>query len=541
MTLSAFLALLAILLFATFLRFFKLKERGLLYWDDGVRLREVLFLDDLVAFISWNFKGLLSREKSLKEASENFRGQYLFDCNPLNIFLYWATSKCAASVEYSGLFANGFLGVVSILGVFFLGDLIGGIRLGLLSALALSLSGYHLNYSRSIHAEMSCGAFYVWATYFYLSSVMHGSFTQLAIAGILVGCAFACNSRQFYIPIFFAGYEALFFFFFSTQPFLPRILVLGVSMFFPLLVIEELFLFLRVTGYPCPTYFMQLYERTGQNLSLAFRFPSFKLYLKTFYDFEGFFFILLLVGGSLNLLKTFSFERAVLFSQWMIPILFWSLRPTEALSVRKGSMGGYACASPRLASSAIFSMSVMIAFCLNSYPSYLRYSLVVFCAMALYKSGLQMRVLSGYKKAIEFIRSQGNGMHISFCHPISDFYLDPENVIHFDSFAEEKELEEVVSEKSARFYLHVPVLYVNSPEAQQKPYLQKILSQLKPVYTVERGFRQFLPFYNDDSSQLDPKILNPDLLEVYDLLPLSMGPATQNRNSAAGRAHQNAE
>ena len=131
MNFQILLTLLAIILLASFFRFYKLKERGLLAWDDAVRVQELLFLEDLISFVFKNFRDILDRKSSLKENALHFRGRHLFDSNPLNIFSYWLASKFTRDIEDSGLLANAFLGVGSVLGTFFLADLLFGKMVGM--------------------------------------------------------------------------------------------------------------------------------------------------------------------------------------------------------------------------------------------------------------------------------------------------------------------------------------------------------------------------------------------------------------------------
>ncbi|MBU2568078.1 MAG: hypothetical protein KJ967_04850, partial [Elusimicrobia bacterium] len=63
-----------VLLLGAFLRFYALKQRGLLHFDDGLRMLEVAFLDDLMTFIKKNIRPLLSKKKiGLGQAAAGFR------------------------------------------------------------------------------------------------------------------------------------------------------------------------------------------------------------------------------------------------------------------------------------------------------------------------------------------------------------------------------------------------------------------------------------------------------------------------------------
>ncbi|MBI4218172.1 MAG: glycosyltransferase family 39 protein [Elusimicrobia bacterium] len=520
------LGLIAVLAFAACLRFLQLKKRGFLFWDDGVRMQETLYVSEIIAFVRKNFKDIFERKVTLKEASKEFHGRFPFDINPLNIFSYWLTSRITGNIEFSGLTANAFLGLAGILGTFFLGDLLGGPSLGLLAALTLSISAYHLGYSRSIHAESGCGAFYVWATYFYLSSILMDSTLRLAVSGVCLGMAFTSNSRQFYIPFFFFACECLTWFFFPQLEAIPRILILSASSFLPQLIIEEAYLFLRAVGYPYPTYFMQLVERTGQSFSLDLRLPSLRIYWRTFYDSEGPLFILLVLLGSGLILSQPNFSEIFVLCQWILPILFWSLRPTQEIKLREGkvklggSIGTYQFAVPRLASSAIYSMAIAIATILNSLKPEIFYWVIgIYSLMAVFKCRNVMRMRGGFKKAHEFIAAQGEASVVSFCPPITEYYLNDRGVIYFDSIQSEEDLKKCYSEKKARFLLYVPMIYTDIQHRFPLPYLNTVLTRLKPVYSVPQGVGQFWPYYCENNF-IRPTILKPNPIEVYDLSQL---------------------
>ena len=78
---STTVLLLLLLMVAGFLRFYRLKERGVLFWDDGLRLSELQYFEDLLNFITKNFSALKSKKMFLKEAEPRFRGLYLNDTN----------------------------------------------------------------------------------------------------------------------------------------------------------------------------------------------------------------------------------------------------------------------------------------------------------------------------------------------------------------------------------------------------------------------------------------------------------------------------
>lgn len=507
-----------ILIFAAFLGLYNLKKRGLLFWDDGERMCQVLFLDDLIRFIR-KYHGRL-KEVDLNANSQQFKGNPLWDCNPLNIFLYYLTAKTIKNVEYSGLVTNFIFGIFGVVGVFLTGTIMFDQKVGLIASLVLSVSGYHLMYSRSVFAEITCGAFYIWATYFYYLSYSTGSFFYLALSGLLIGCAFCSNSRQFYLPVFFILFEMIAWIINRPELLLARIIVLSAGMISPLLFIEELFLVLKSLGYPYQTFFHQLYGLSGKSEPLNFRFPFLKMYLATFYYTEGLPVLCLMVVGILSLLFNWSFASVILFFEFLAPLFFWSAR-----SNGKGS-GEYP--RPRFMSSSLYAMAIIVAFGITSFSGYLLY-LILFLVLV---SGIRnswriLRTKSGYKKAIDFILSQGDGRHFSFSRAISQFYVGKDKVKSNALYSSEENFRDLYVKEDVRYLLYVKSIHVNTFKCQLgiSELLDDILKTLKPVYTVELGMDQFKPFYWDEHNNPDLKIFNNNLIEVFDLSQFFDSPA----------------
>lgn len=461
---------------------------------------------------------ILAREIKLTECHFKSNGRFLFDSNPLNILIYWIFFRITGNIEFSGLVANAFMGMVAVIGTFFSAQLVFGVPMGVMAGALLAVSGYHLYFSRSVHAEASCGAFYIWGTYFYLLSFKTQEPLWIVPAGLCIGSAFASNSRQFYIPIFFVLYEIISLAFQPFSSVFLRMILLGFTLFIPLMIIEEGFLFLRLAGYPYPTYFMQLFERTGQRLSMDFKLPSFRVYWRTFYTLEGIIPIALVLLGTLTLFREFSYERGILLFQCFFPLFFWSARPVHPLSVRKGSIGSYQVAVPRLASSSIYFFAILAAVGCASCGKWGVAALGLAVVSGLWHSWKIVQVKSGYKKAIEFIREQGAKRYISVCYPISDFYGNvPGEVIHFDDegLKFNENILVFILKNECRYLLYVESLHKNIFSSLPLPYIQKAL-KTTPVYSVNLGYGESYPFYSEDGC-VDPDILAPCLIRVFDL------------------------
>jgi len=513
LTISVILTILSfmgILILAVFLRLYNLTKRGLLFWDDGERMCQVLFLGDLLRFIKDHHGGL--KEADLNANSRQFSGKPLLDCNPLNIFLYYLTSKIIRNTEYSGLITNFVFGVLGVIGVFFAGTVMFDYKVGLIACLVLSVSGYHLMYSRSVFSEITCGAFYIWATYFYYLSYSTGNIFYLALSGLLVGCAFCSNSRQFYIPAFFIIYEIVRWSIQGPEFFFMRIVILGISMLSPLLLIESFFIVLRIFGYPYQTFFHQLYGLSRNYEPLDFRFPFLRMYVETFYCTEGLPILCLVVVGIIYLSFNWSFVSVILFFQFLVPLIFWS--------VRSNAKGSEEYSRPRFMSSSLYAMAIIVAAGITILPEYLLYPLIFIVIISGIRNSLKiLKVKSGYKKAIDFINSHGNGKHFTFSRAISQFYVGNDKAEFNSLYSSEEKFKEAYAVKDVRYLLYVKSIHVNTFKGRigANRVLEEILRTLKPVYSVELGMGQFKPFYWDEHNNPNLTVFNSNLIEVFDL------------------------
>ncbi|MBU0952260.1 MAG: glycosyltransferase family 39 protein [Elusimicrobia bacterium] len=529
--LNTIVVLAIVLLVGITLRFYRLKQRGLLHFDDGLRMLEVVFLHDLFDFLKNNKAVILAKKKiDIKSVSDNFRGRFLFDTNPLNIFIYFFSSKIINNIEYSALYANAFLGIFGILGTYFTATLMFGNHfIGLFSALFIAVSGYHLVYSRSIHAEITCGTFYIWATYFYILSYKTGALFYLLISGFFIGFAFCCNSRQFYMPLFFIFWEimAAFKFSFTADLIITRLILLALSMTAPLFLIEEVFVILKEFNYPYPTFFRQLFFRTG-NFSLpTLRFPFLKMYLGIIIEYEGVVIPFFLLAGAVFLLKNVSFEAVILLTQFLVPLLFWSGRPDisreQANAIDDGT-GGYAYALPRLISSSQYSMAIISAFglvTLLNLSQDVKLIYILFAAILIIRIIGLLKIIgvkSGYKQAAKFILASNNPKHISFCYPNSEFFTSKENALDVSYIKSEEDFIKLYKEQKVRYVLYSDFLYANLYNSiAVKPLIDKIIIETQPVFSIGMGMGNIKAIYLEEYNSPWVKMFKDDKIKIYDL------------------------
>jgi len=522
-----FLIFLVILVFSIFLRFYNLKNRGVLLWDEGVRLNNVLFLNDMINFLKRNFRKIINREVDLKEAVEKFRGTHVLG-HTLSVFFNWLFGKIMKKFVIGALYSHAFFGILSIFGVFFLTKLVFGIKTALLATFIISISGYHLMYSRSIYPGTIFETFYIGATYFYILSLKSSedlSMFYLTFCGILVGLTFLIYSRHFYIPLFFLFYELIVFLTEMSFVTVSRVVVLVTSMLLPQLLVESVYIILKEFGYPHPTYFRQLFYDSG-NVSLPdLRFPFLRMHLENFYYLDGFIIIFTLLG-SIFMVRSYYFTKQIIYliflTQFWVPFFIWSSRSHKIgreaiISVR---LTGWANSPPRLMSSSLYSMAIISAIGLSVLPDKLLYFvifLLIVSRIRVLKRIVKLR--SGFKQAIEFILSQDKvGKHISFSPQISSFYVGKENVIYATSPLIDSIEDLYRSYKEGfRFLLYIKILHLNMLENKIPAPIDTVLNSLKPVYSVATGINNFKPLIRDDQNIRDVILVKENNIDIYDL------------------------
>ena len=502
---------------AVFVRVFRIFDRGLIFWDDGERILETQYLVDLIRFIRNNVRHGLFKKDSLAKASSSFHGIPLFDCNPMNIFIYAGTALLGVPVEHSALVANVVFGTLGIIGVYAAAASMFDPQVAVISALLLAASGYHLLYSRSVHAEVTCGAFYIWATYTFYNSYTTDSLALLALTGFLVGLAFACNSRHPYIPVFFLIYEALIGWQSSADLIVSRFLLLMAGMAFPIVVLDVTIHALKELGYPGTSYLRQWGDhvlRAGGPLSL--RLPYLAMFLRSFWELEG---IVPLVGlaGCGLLVAEGSLRAVIVVSQVVVPLLFWSARVT--LRTAEGKVvPGFTHSVPRIMSSSIYALVIAAGVALARLPSpWDLLVLGVVVLMGLHRATWIWRMRSGYKQAISYMAGRGGLGHMSFCPPISSVYAEAVNVGNPFLFDDAGFIAEC-RRRGFRYLLYVPAIHQNTFSGRRlNGVLERLLSSETPEFTVPLGMIPLRAVYWDEHNNLDSIVMRENRIEIYDL------------------------
>lgn len=517
MTVTIFSSVVLIVGLAAFLRIFRIFERGLIFWDDGERVLQTQYLVDLIRFIGKHASLSLFKNDSLAKAHSSFRGVPPFDCNPLNILIYAGIALVGVSVKHSATIANAVFGTIGIIGVYATAALMFDPQVAVLSTLLLTISGQHLLYSRSVHAEVTCGAFYIWATYVCYLSYITGSLTLVAVTGLLVGLAFVCNSRHVYIPMFFLIYQATIGWHGSAEMMVLRFLLLGTGMVFPLVVLTFAVGALKELGYPGPSYPRQLVSLllAGKG-SWSLRLPYLSIFLRSFWELEG---IVPLVGfaGCGILVAEGSFRTMILVSQVLVPLLFWSARgvPRTAEGQVKA---GFAHSMPRFMSSSIYALIITAAVAATTLPSFWSDLLVgVIVLMGLYRATWIVKMRSGFQAAIVYMGSHGGLGHMSFCPPISRVYAETVDVGNPFPLGDAEFIEQC-RQRKFQYLLYVPSIHRNTFFSRPlNGVLERLLASETPEFTVPLGMIPFRAVYWDEHNNPDSNIMRENLIAIYDL------------------------
>lgn len=288
-------ALAAILMLGAFLRFSHLRERGPNFFDEGIYTLEGQWIYSASKSLASALKrkleetrvreNLYTFEEEAKRFREEVQGQPPSWGRPgfsllIAIAMAFAGPKLFAAHAVSASF-----GTLAILGVFLLGRRWFDTATGLLAALFLALSGYHLVYSTNALADGSAMTLAVFSFLWYGKSraaepAASSGGLAIFVAGLLCGFAFTVHDRFLYCLLVLFLCEGLDFArgLPSRKQTVRRSLVLGAAFFLPLCLFEIPYylamVFLRRFNQALPfrTYFEELATHHIFNLLDAFAF-----------------------------------------------------------------------------------------------------------------------------------------------------------------------------------------------------------------------------------------------------------------------------
>jgi hypothetical protein len=272
-------ALAAILALAAALRLHRLPEQGLLLFDEGFLVIEARSVQTLARTL---MGGRGSRELL---APAVMHSPVLF-AKPAHNLALAASLSLEPRTERATLALSATAGILCVWATFLLGQSLFGWGAGMLAALVLAVSPYHLLYSRSGLSDSLTILFWILALWVW---VRGGKYSAL-VSGIAGGICAATNYRELFLPavflaLAFRGYGAGNFRAVAVKfaGWLGGFLAV-------LLAFESAYrITSAVAGAPFPngTYAAQLWTLLSVHGSQGFRFTGWPAFFRYIYEWEG--------------------------------------------------------------------------------------------------------------------------------------------------------------------------------------------------------------------------------------------------------------
>ncbi len=536
-------ALVVILCLAGYLRFYGITQRGLIDHDEAAYLLEA---------------------KSITAGLQIMAGYQPVDqvsigtAHPGHTFLIWLATLVIGIHDYTGMLLSVVLGILSVGIVFFLGKEMFDTETGLIAAAVLSVSGYHLIYSRSGAAEATLTFFYLIGTFFYYMSRKDQVFRSwpLFLSGFCAGYAFTVHYRSAIVFAIFAMYE-LQMYFFEKQPGLRTKLKRGVLLvsgaLVPALVFEmpyQVVTLLRGRSFnELQTYFEQLiyrYDTAHGSFSLRSLPANMAEYTRYLWEIEHPLVTLLLLVGVIiifiNLTRKFTLENFVLFSGFMVPFVFFSFyrnidfallrSPAIAIPFAALVVGRTITCISRYATQNYRSLSPSGSAILMGIVT-----IIIMSVGLVYDSKL-IKVTSGYREAVrqsmDYLLKTGKTMSVDPApYPIWRYYAEETlssrglsvNRSHLMRFTPKQWDNFLILSSNLRAgYHYYPggkslglIRFVETPSFE----IDRIIRDCSPVVRVSHPADKFLPFfYEGVPRQLAKKAIEQPYagyIQVFDL------------------------
>ena len=196
------LLLAAVLAVGAWLRFVRLADRGLLFFDEGVYVLAGRFLYGW--WLQLAHQGWAAAQAYLAHADQ-WMGVPLATANPAYRVLGLLAMLAAGGTDpYALLWVNAFCSTLSLVVVYALGRRCFDAWVGVVASALLAVSVYHLMYARSALAEAATTLWFLAACGVLMSGhVQRGapSWHRSVLGGLCGGVAFLSNCRLWMIPL----------------------------------------------------------------------------------------------------------------------------------------------------------------------------------------------------------------------------------------------------------------------------------------------------------------------------------------------------
>lgn len=407
--------LLLILSSSLLLRFYGLKSKGLVMFDEAWYLLETRFFLNLLKGDEY-LKLLSACPPSMdRELRLQDFGFPLRSYKPGHLLLMTILSLIIGLRDYTGLFLSAIAGVVTIYLTYLLGRFLYNEKTGVLASFLLAFMPYHIFYSRSGFAEMDSTLFFLLALLIYLAK---RSTLGLVLSGLTFGFSITCNFRMSIFLLLFILSEWHIFMkeWRGLGLLIMRLLLFILSLLLPILIFELYSIALH-SSYPIlrdfPTYLGSLKVMLNKNRPIPpdpFPFLLFLLRL------VGPIYCLLFIIGMILLLRRHTFKDLFIVGVFLIPFILYSF-------ITSFTTG------PRTLCPSLPAIAIIIACGILNIVTRFRLQhclMVLVLLFGLFINGFEgyriLRLKSGYKEAVQYIIDHGSPKYLTTSRVKSVFY-----------------------------------------------------------------------------------------------------------------------
>ncbi len=355
------LALCAILLLGAGLRGYGITQRGIFDYDEAWYLLEAKTLYNTGRYALARVGLTEDADASLGlKAYIKQRGTVpLTSIKPGHTVLLFSGLLLFGPHDYAGFLVSMLAGLLTIFLVYRLGREMFGPDVGLLAALFLAVSPFHILYSRAAYAQANGVCLVTLGAYLWYRAHSRDRCASSALIwpGLAIGWAFTCHFNLAWIPIAFALLEAIAVWiqkdrFPTFQAKGKQLAFFGTAMAAPPLLFELAGTAARWMGvFPAdyPTYLGQFAHRGPMAKALGFSMEQVPFWTSRLLEIEGLFVLLMASAGLLVTL--WRVRRLKLNDLLLLGLFLAAVAPPSLLAV-KGLyyiLRNYAIAAPALA------------------------------------------------------------------------------------------------------------------------------------------------------------------------------------------------
>lgn len=528
--------LILILIIGASLRFYGLRERGLILWDEAHYASWSLFGHSVIE----NFGFILGSINDANITHADFENRLegslpLGTPKPGHILIQSIFSIIFGKSDYSNFISSAFFGVLTIILVYLLLKLIFNQNWGLAGAFFLAINPVHIHYSRSAMAETDTAFFLMLSVFcFYkYTRFQEKKLLYLVSSGFTLGCFFSCNYRWIYfVPIFLCIviiHKLL------TKQRWKNILIFAASFcVIPLIfhvgyiIADRSFHVGLESGYVgiiLNSYKDALNESSGIYLH--------SLYLNLLESLLGKAFLFVCIIGTVIGIKRIIKNIKENFTVFLIGFFVWVPLVLFSIKTRGDKLVAISIVLPFLVFLFVFGLNWIYDKIINLPVLRKRLTLIILCLFFVSVSYSQLMVAesiinlkSGHKEAVEWLKGNNSIRHLTTAGSISNYYVG----------GREKSVKTPMTNKERRAlylegyrYLLMDIhKYYHGPLTPVDFY-KDVETQLVPVAVFDNSAFNFYPSIVDDfhyrhfDKNFLEQVVNDehvDKIRIYDLSQL---------------------